>query len=310
MDFLPLWSQNQRGAVSPAVCAEMVGGPVWTSGWAAPRGPSWELLPLRNIELEESFILEGLENELQVSILPAYSVSWLMCMHRGGSLLLISFYFLFCSCRNFANYFPGLLRSLRSPWSLCSLWWSEGLSLWEGLGLQPSWLPNLTLVSDSAAEICPCWWATSASKKRKRDMFCVRKEGKEKGDSFLLSYECIAFNSYEEEKVFSNLSISDQALKRQWLSYGDSTNQGFPLAPHLVLILAESTSGQVLGPGKVDLLFGNWWATSSLPRKAGMLLLCSCEQPCGPADPPTPLTPPPPLAAWQGLVPPEKFQAY
>lgn len=61
--------------MSPAVCAEMVGGPVWTSGWAAPRGPSWELLPLRNIELEESFILEGLENELQVSILPAYSVS-------------------------------------------------------------------------------------------------------------------------------------------------------------------------------------------------------------------------------------------
>ena len=49
--------------------------------------------------------------------------------------------------------------------------------------------------------------------KRKRGMFCIRKGGKEKGDSFPLSHVFIAFNSYKEDKVGSNLSIIDQALK-------------------------------------------------------------------------------------------------
>lgn len=44
-------------------------------------------------------------------------------------------------------------------------------------------------------------------------MFCIRKGGKEKGDSFPFSHEFIAFNSYKEEKVVSNLNITDQALK-------------------------------------------------------------------------------------------------
>lgn len=115
------------------------------------------------------------------------------------------------------------------------------------------------------------------------------KRGKEI-DSFPLSHEFIAFNSYKEDKVGSNLSIIDQDLK------GNETQQTD--ASHWLLILAggRAAVGRHRGT-QGDCLFRNHWATSSPPRNTGTLLLGSCERPHGSADPPQLLPPPPSLAA-------------